>query len=78
MNEARILELYRKIAAIERRIAKLEDGYHELDNVVDPEGWIGEAFKLLTEDVEKVETKIEEVNKKIDIILQHITGTKGD
>jgi hypothetical protein len=75
-------ELFRKVAALERRIAKLEDGYHELDNVVDPQGWIGEAFRLLEEDIEefKVENRqrFDSIDRKLDIILKHITGISGE
>jgi hypothetical protein len=66
--------LFRKFAALERRVSKIEHGMGEFDRVIDPEGWIGEAFKLLTEDVERVENKIEQIDKKIDIILTHIIG----
>ena len=51
--------------------------YSEFDKVIDPEGWIGEAFKMLTEDIERVEVRIEQVDKKIDIILKHITGMQN-
>jgi hypothetical protein len=39
----RFYDLFRKIAALEKRVGRLEDGYQELDNIVDPNGWIGEA-----------------------------------
>ncbi|WP_013323567.1 hypothetical protein [Gloeothece verrucosa] len=77
-ENTRIHDLYRKYAALERRINKLEDGLQELDQVVDPQGWIGEAFKLLEEDVEKLTTEMselrQEVNGKLDLILKHLTG----
>jgi exonuclease VII small subunit len=72
------LDFHRKLSALERRVSKLEDGYAELDNVVDPQGWIGEAFKLLEEDIDEVKTEIlelrKEVNGKLDVILKHLTG----
>lgn len=72
------LEFHRKLSALERRVRKLEDGYNELDNVVDPEGWIGEAFELLEKDIDEVKEEIykirQEVNGKLDVIMKHITG----
>jgi len=74
----RTSEIYRDIAELKRRISKLEYGMQELDGVVDPKGWIGEAFTLFEEDVDenfvKVHQELHELNRKIDIILQHITG----
>ena len=71
-------DLYLKIAGLERRISKLEYGQQELNNVVDPQGWIGEAFESLIEDRSSqfadVNRRLDEVNGKIDIILKHITG----
>lgn len=71
-------DFHRRLSGLERRVSKLEDGYHELDNVVDPQGWIGEAFKLLDDDIEEVKTEISqlrsEMNGKLDVILQHLTG----
>ncbi|MEA5532983.1 hypothetical protein [Crocosphaera sp. XPORK-15E] len=68
------LEFHRRLSALERRLSKLEDGYKELDNVVDPKGWIGEAFELLEKDIDEVKQKLNEVDGKIDVILQHLTG----
>ena len=68
------LEFHRRLSAVEREIRKLKDGYQELDDVVDPKGWIGEAFELLDKDIDEVKQEIKEVNGKIDIILKHITG----
>ena len=71
-------ELYLKMAGLERRVSKLEYGQQELNNVVDPQGWIGEAFEHLTEDMDNrfadVEKRLDELSGKIDIILQHLTG----
>ena len=50
----------------------------ELDDVVDPKGWIGEAFELLEKDIDGVKQELKEVNGKIDIILRHITGTNQE
>ncbi len=67
-------DFHRRLSAVERDIKKLKDGYQELDDVVDPKGWIGEAFELLDKDIDEVKQEIKEVNGKIDIILKHITG----
>ena len=66
-------DFHRRLSAVERDIKKLKDGYQELDDVVDPKGWIGEAFELLDKDIDEVKQEIKEVNGKIDIILKHIT-----
>ena len=82
-------DLYLKMAGLERRVSKLEYGQQELNNVVDPQGWIGEAFEHLTEDMEQgfahvekrfadVEKRLDELNGKIDIILQHLTGMSNN
>jgi hypothetical protein len=72
------LEFHRRLSGLERRVSKLEDGYHELDNVVDPKGWIGEAFEILDRDIEEIKAEIsqlrQEMNGKLDIILKHLTG----
>ena len=77
-DSPRFYDLFRKVASLEKRINRLEDGYQELDNIVDPQGWIGEAFKLQEEDLEDIKARIEnlraEVNGKLDVILSHITG----
>ena len=71
-------ELFRKIAALERRIAKLEHAQDEFDRVIDPEGWIGEAFEKLEEHMDselaEVKQEIKAANGKLDAILQRLTG----
>lgn len=74
----RFYELFRKVASLEKRISRLEDGQQQLNDIVDPQGWIGEAFKLTEEDLDKIKGQIEslqtEVNGKLDTILSHLTG----
>jgi uncharacterized coiled-coil protein SlyX len=65
------MELYRRLAALERRVNKLEAGMQELDRVVDPQGWIGEAFHVMEE---HMDNKFKEIDAKLDLILRHITG----
>jgi hypothetical protein len=77
-DSTRFYDLFRKVAALEKRISRLEDGYQELDNIVDPQGWIGEAFKLQEEDLEAIKEEMAafraEMNGKLDVILSHSTG----
>jgi uncharacterized coiled-coil protein SlyX len=69
------MELYRRLAALERRVNKLEAGMQEIDRVVDPQVWIGEAFHGLAEHIDRkfdaVESKVAEINVKLDTILRH-------
>lgn len=74
----RFYDLFRKVASLEKRLNRLEDGYQQLDNTLDPEGWIGEAFKLQEENLDTIKTDIQtlraEMNSKLDVILSHLTG----
>lgn len=65
------MELYRRLAALEGRVNKLEAGMQEIDRVVDPQGWIGEAFHVMEE---HMDNKFKEIDAKLDLILRHITG----
>ncbi len=73
-EDKHINNLYLKIAALERRISKLELGLEEHDRVIDPQGWIGEAFERVYEDIDNLETKLDSANSKLDAILQRLTG----
>jgi uncharacterized coiled-coil protein SlyX len=68
------LDWQRRVAAIERRVAKLESGLQEIDHVVDPQGWIGEAFETLEH---HVDSRMDVLETKLDTILQHLTGFQG-
>ena len=68
------LEIQKRFAAMERRISKLEMSVGEIDRVIDPEGWIGEAFEVLDKDLTGMKTKMESMDSKLDIIMRHITG----
>jgi hypothetical protein len=50
-DASRYNELFKKVATLERRISKLELGVQEIDTVVNPQGWIGEAFDKVDEDL---------------------------
>ena len=73
-EDKHINNLYLKIAALERRISKLELGLEEHDRVIDPQGWIGGAFERVYEDIDNLETKLDSANSKLDAILQRLTG----
>jgi hypothetical protein len=81
-DSPRFYDLFRKVASLEKRLTKLEDGHQQLDNIVDPSGWIGEAFNLQEQDLEDIKADIQtlrtEVNGKLDVILSHLTGLNKD
>lgn len=72
------MELYRRLAALERRVNKLETGMQEIDHVVDPQGWIGEAFHVMEAHMDtkfkEMDAKFQEMDGKLDVILRHLTG----
>ena len=72
-ESSRFYDLFRKVASLEKRLNRLEDSHQQLDNVVDPQGWIGEAFKLQEEDLETIKADIKTLDSKLDIILSHLT-----
>jgi hypothetical protein len=72
------LDIYLRFAALERRVTKLESNLQEIDRIVDPQGWIGEAFNVLESHVDSrldaIDHRLNTMDTKIDTILQHITG----
>ncbi|WP_404785504.1 hypothetical protein [Altericista sp. CCNU0014] len=72
------LDIYLRFAALERRVTKLESSLQEIDRIVDPQGWIGEAFNVLESHVDRrfdtIDHRLDSMDSKIDTILQHITG----
>lgn len=68
------LDLHKRFAALERRVAKLEADLQEIDRVIDPEGWIGEAFEVLDKDLTDMKQEMQSMNAKLDAIMKHITG----
>ena len=68
------LEIQKRFAAMERRIAKLEMSVGEIDRVIDPEGWIGESFEVLDKDLTEMKAQMNSMNSKLDTIMRHITG----
>ena len=65
------LEIHKRFAAMERRITKLEMSIGEIDRVIDPEGWIGEAFEAMEKHMDQ---RMDSLEGKLDTILRHITG----
>lgn len=72
------LDWHLRFASLERRITKLESAQQEMDRIVDPEGWIGEAFNVLETHMDQkfaeVDHQLTDVNAKLDIIMRHVTG----
>ena len=77
-SEPSNLEIQKRFAAMERRIAKLEISVGEIDRVIDPEGWIGEAFDVIDRDLSELKNemlqRMDAMDSKLDIIMRHITG----
>lgn len=71
-------ELFRRLAALERRVSKLENAQSEFDRVIDPQGWIGEAFEKLEEHNDRqfaeVKAQLNTLEVKLDAVLQRLTG----
>ncbi len=72
------LDWHLRFAALERRITKLESNFQEIDRIVDPEGWIGEAFNVLESHVDQrldtIHQRLSSMDSKLDTIMRHITG----
>ena len=72
------LDWHLRFAALERRITKLEAGLQEMDRIVDPEGWIGEAFNVLESHIDQrlssIDERLDSMDSKLDTIMRHITG----
>jgi DNA repair exonuclease SbcCD ATPase subunit len=67
------LDWQRRVSAIERHVAKLELELQEIEHIVDPQGWIGEAFKTLEH---HVDSRMDTLESKLDAFLQRLTGYK--
>lgn len=73
-SDPSLLDIQRRFAAVERRLTKLEMSVGEIDRVIDPEGWIGEAFEVLDKDLADIKAQMESMDSKLDVIMRHITG----
>lgn len=88
-NDPKYRELVTRIAQLEYRITKLENTQGQLENTMTPGGYITEAFERVYSEIDEfkaevkaemkeMRTELTEVNGKIDVILQHITGLNKD
>lgn len=69
--EQNLLDWHRRFAAMELRIAKVESRLENVDRIVEPDGWIGEAFNVLELHVDQ---RLDAIDGKLDTIMRHITG----
>ena len=71
-------KLFRRLAALERRVSKLENAQDEFDRVINPQGWIGEAFEKQEEHIDEqfaqVKVQLNPLEGKLDAVLQRLTG----
>ena len=76
------LDWYLRFASLERRITRLESAQQEMDRIIDPEGWIGEAFNVLETHIDQkfdeVDGRLNSMDSKLNIIMRHITGINQD
>ncbi len=74
-------ELFRRLAALERRVNKLEYSMHEFDTVIDPQGWIGEAFEKQEEYLDgkfaEIDRRFDSIDAKLNAILERLTGVNN-
>jgi hypothetical protein len=75
-------DLFTRVAQLEYRLNKIENTQAQLENTMTPGGYITEAFERVHQEIDEfrsdVTNRLDEQNRKIDIILQHITGLSGD
>jgi tetrahydromethanopterin S-methyltransferase subunit G len=83
------LDWHRRFAAMELRISKIEGRLDDVDRVIEPDGWIGEAFKVLETHMDQkfsevdqrfnsMDQRFDSIDAKLDIIMRHITGLNQD
>lgn len=74
-------DLFTRLAQVEYRLSKIENTQQQLENTMTPGGYITEAFEQVHQEIDvfrnEVTSRLDEQNRKIDIILQHITGMSG-
>jgi uncharacterized coiled-coil protein SlyX len=71
-------DLVTRIAQLEYRLTRLENTQAQLENTMTPGGYITAAFERVHEDIDAVNRRLDEQNRKIDIILRHVTGMGND
>ena len=71
-----------RLAKVELAVSKLKDGVRNMDNSMSEGGYIEEGFNIVIKEVNDVRnelrSEIRQLDKKLDIILQHLTGTGSD
>jgi hypothetical protein len=71
-------DLFTRVAQIEYRLTRIENAQQQLENTMTPGGYITEAFERVHQDIDAINTRLDEQNRKIDIILRHVTGMGSD
>jgi hypothetical protein len=75
-------DLFTRVAQLEYRLNKIENNQAQLENTMTPGGYITEAFDRVHQEIDEfrndVNHRLDEQNRKIDIILQHITGLNSE
>jgi hypothetical protein len=75
-------DLVTRIAQLEYRLTRLEGTQAQLENTMTPGGYITEAFESVHQEIDEfrqdVNSRLDEQNRKIDLILRHVTGMGND
>jgi hypothetical protein len=75
-------DLFTRVAQIEYRLTRIENAQQQLENTMTPGGYITEAFERVHQEIDEfrsdVNHRLDEQNRKIDIILRHVTGMGND
>lgn len=70
--------LHLRVTELELQIERIKNGMSEIDNIISPTGWIGQAFEQLDTDIEELREemnqKLDENGRKLDLIVKHLTG----
>ncbi|HEY9826060.1 MAG TPA: hypothetical protein V6D19_11465 [Stenomitos sp.] len=76
------LDWHRRFAAMELQISKLENRLDGVDQALEPNGWIGEAFNVLESHIDQrldaIDQRFNSMDSKLDTIMRHITGLNRD
>ncbi len=75
-------DLVTRIAQLEYRLTRLENTQAQLENTMTPGGYFTEAFERVHQEIDEfrqdVNSRLDEQNRKIDLILRHVTGMGKD
>ena len=71
-------KIEQRVRNLEFQLSRLKDNLRNMDNTLGEGGHIDTAFQLLTNEIDdaksELNSRIDEVNQKLDIIIQHLTG----